>query len=88
MAASTRITITKAALETLVRDAVAEALAAQAPAPVQSAPAKAKAESSFVGFLRERAAAKVACEIHAAGTCNRRFSPKSSGRQSHVARVE
>ncbi len=85
--ASTRITITKAALETLVTKAVADALAAQAPV---AAPAKAQAKSpsSFVTFLHEKAAAKQACAIHPAGKCNRRFSPASSGGTNHVARID
>ncbi len=66
-------------------EAVAALVAAQAPA--KGAPAAAKAESPFVAFLHERAASKVACEIHAASACNRRFTPKSSGRTSHVARI-
>lgn len=58
---------------------------APVPTPAKQAPAE---PNGFVTFLRERAAAKVACEIHPASACNRRFSPKSSGRTSHVARVE
>jgi len=65
---------------------VVAALAARLPA--QGAPAQAKAESPFVAFLHERAASKVACEIHAPGTCNRKFTPVSRGRQSHVARID
>jgi hypothetical protein len=68
--------------------AVAAALAAQLPAQAAPASAKAKAPNEFVSFLREKAAAKVACDIHAGELCNRRFSPASSGRTSHVARVE
>lgn len=58
---------------------------AVAPAPV--APAPVKAESAFVSFLHERAASKIPCEIHPAASCNRSFTPKSSGRQNHVARI-
>ena len=61
--------------------------ALESPAPAVGAPAAPKAESPFVAFLHERAASKVACEIHAPATCNRRFTPKSSGRTSHVARI-
>lgn len=53
---------------------------APAPAPVAQAPA---APSAFVASLRERAAARVACAVHAG--CTRHFSPKSSGALSHVA---
>ena len=57
-----------------------------AAAPVV-AKAAAPAPDGFVTFLRERAAAKVACDIHPASACNRRFTPRSSGRQGHVARL-
>jgi hypothetical protein len=46
------------------------------------------AANAFVQAMRERAAAKLPCEIHPAERCNRRFSPASSGRRGHVARVE
>ena len=76
------------ALETAVSTLVEALTAAQAnTAPAKAAPAKATAESPFVGFLRERAAAKVACEIHDPKICNRRFSPKSSGRTTHVGKL-
>lgn len=66
-----------AALTTLVESLVA----------AKGAPASAKAESPFLGFIHERAASKVACEIHNAKACNRRFTPASSGRTGHVARI-
>lgn len=72
-------------------DRLLDVIAGSAPASViaQGKPAQAKAESPFVTeFLRPRAASKIACEIHSAKLCNRRFTPKSSGRQSHVARLE
>lgn len=64
-------------------------IAAQAPAPAISAPAKAeaKAPNEFVSFLHAKAAAKVACTLHPAAACNRRFSPTSRGREGHVARL-
>jgi hypothetical protein len=67
-----------------------EALLAQAPVPAKAAPASAKAAApnEFVSFLRTKAAAKIACEVHDPAACNRRFSPASSGRTSHVARIE
>lgn len=66
-----------------------ETLAAErtAPAPAIAAPKATKAASPFVVAMRERAAAKVACDIHGADRCNRSFSPKSSGRENHVARL-
>lgn len=87
MAATTRTAPFTRAQETRIAEILRGVLGEFAPAPIVSAPAKAKAESEFVGFLRERAAAKVACTIHPAGSCNRRFSPKSSGGTSHVARL-
>ena len=67
-----------------------------AAAPVV-AKAAAPAPDGFVTFLRNREGgmrhhrkalfAKLACEIHPAGTCNRRFSPASSGRVGHEARL-
>ena len=56
-------------------------------APAKAAPAAAKAESPFVIAMRARAAAKVACAIHPAADCNRRFSPASSGGTNHVAKI-
>ena len=35
-----------------------------------------------------RAASKLPSEIHDPKACNRRFTPASSGRTSHVARLE
>lgn len=56
--------------------------------PAVAAPRKASAkQSEFVEFLHERAAAKVGCEIHEASVCTRRFSPKSSGLENHLARL-
>ncbi len=86
MAASTRLTITKAALQALVAEAVAEALAAQA--PVKAAPAKAKAATPFMVRLRAKQAAKVPCAIaEHAGHCNRRFPANGEGLTNHVARI-
>jgi hypothetical protein len=63
--------------------ALTSALAAQAPASA----APAKPVSQFVTDMRARAAAKVACEVHPASKCNRRFSPASAGRENHLARI-
>ncbi len=58
------------------------------PVPARVAPAKASAkQSEFVSFLHERAASKLPCAIHPASACSRRFSPKSSGGQNHLARL-
>ena len=88
MATAKRSMTTAARLARIER--ALEALVAS-PAPAVSAPATPKAAApapdGFVTFLRERAAAKVACDIHLASTCNRRFSSTSSGRQGHVARL-
>jgi len=56
--------------------------------PAVSAPAQTKAESPFVAFLHERAASRIPCEIAShKGQCNRSFTPASSGRTNHVARI-
>jgi hypothetical protein len=69
------------ALTALVTE-LADLVSAQAPA--KAAP---ETVSTFQTFLREKAAAKVACAIHPKAACNRKFSPKSSGREGHVARL-
>lgn len=63
------------------------AISAQASAPATAAPATAKVESQFVLDMRARAAAKIPCELGHGDACNRRFSPKSSGRTNHTARI-
>lgn len=56
--------------------------------PITNAPKVGKAESPFVGFLRERAAAKLPCGIEShEGKCNRTFSPNSAGLYDHTARI-
>lgn len=67
----------------------AEVAALRAERTIVAKPASAgAAESPFVKFLHERAASKVACEIHPRERCNRKFTPASSGRTNHVARVD
>lgn len=58
-------------------------------APAKAAPAKAKVAqpTPFLTFIHEKAAAKIACEIHAPENCNRRFSPVSRGRTNHGAGI-
>ena len=78
-----------AALEALV--------AAQAPTPT-ARPRKgaAKSPSSFVTYLRDRAAAQTgvvpegfeACGIHDEAECNRAFRVGSKGQTQHVARID
>ena len=75
------------AAQTAAINALAAALVAPATGKVAKAKAAAPAPNGFVTFLHERAASKVACEIHAAKSCNRTFTPASSGRTSHVARI-
>jgi len=84
--ATTKRSMTTAARLARIERAL-ETLTAQAPAVSAPASAQAKSPSEFVSFLHERAASKVACEIHPASACNRKFTPKSSGRQGHVARL-
>jgi hypothetical protein len=60
--------------------------------PVASTPATGKVSAAFGNrtfdaYVADRRASAIPCEIHAAGTCNRAFSPKSSGRTGHVARI-
>lgn len=61
--------------------------------PITNAPAKGEAKSPAFGnrtfreYVDARIAAKVACTIHDGAECNRTFSPKSSGREQHVARL-
>lgn len=77
------------AIETTLEALIATLKGAPVQAPVVSAPVK--AESKFVSDMRARAAAKIPCAIHPAIgkqiVCNRKFSPKSEGNATHVARI-
>jgi hypothetical protein len=82
--------ITQAARIDALEKSIATLVAALTPAV--AAPAKAKAESPFVGYLRERQAAHTAtpegfepCGVHAA--CSRSFRKGSKGEAQHEARV-
>ena len=75
--------------------AAVNALLAAQVAPVQAAPKQPKAQqpsaafggATFSEYVAKRRASAIACEIHPAAECNRSFSPKSSGREQHVARL-
>lgn len=84
---TTRKATTTAARLARIERALDAILAERTSAPATAAPAQAKAKAPFVQFLEARAASKIPCEIHPAGTCNRAFTPASSGRTNHVARV-
>ena len=68
--------------------AVEALVAAQAPAPVKPAVAKPKfADTAFGREVLAKQVAKVACAIHPATACARKFRPTSAGAANHVARL-
>jgi hypothetical protein len=93
-----KITLTQqvADLTALVAELIRAQTPVAAPAP-KAAEAKSAAfgDRTFTEYVAARRAAAVACEIHPAldvdGTvvpvCNRSFSPASTGRTNHVARI-
>ena len=88
---------TNAQVAALVKNLEAkfDAAIAQAPATAKPKTAKAKsvagptkfADTEFGQKQLARAAAKIPCELGHGDACNRRFSPTSEGRTTHVARI-